>query len=171
MPEQIDAFARGVLDSRNVYVFGSRSSFGPMYQYYYLFRLFRQNVVLVSDPSGAQGDMLRWMGQGDAFLLASFSPYAQESVRTAQSARKAGATVFAVTDSRVSPIAASANEILTVSTSTSSFFPSLVGFIAILEVVLARQVILGGTSAVEQIEAAECQLAALGAYWDEGKRR
>lgn len=168
---RIDAFARQLLQVDRLFMFGTRSAFAPIYQYFYLYQMFRQNGVLISDPGGAQSDIIRKIKPTDGFLLVSFNPYARESVSAARLAKQSGASVFAITDSLVSPIAACASNILTVPTSISSFFPSLVGVNALLEIVVARQVVFEGKPAVEELSSTEKRLSELGAYWNEGKKK
>jgi hypothetical protein len=64
----------------------------------------------------------------------------------------------------VAPIALVADRHLLFSVSSLSFFPSQVGAIAAAESLLAMLVQRGGEQAVQQIEAAERDLYASGAY-------
>lgn len=166
-PDRIADFAENMLDAQQVFFFGARSSFSPAYQFFYLHRMFRSNGVLINDPGGARGDMLRTLKPKDAFFLASFAPYAVESVRSAQYAKAAGAKVFAITDNAVSPIGALADHMLIAPTTSNSFFPSLVGVTALIESVLAYQVIKLGKSAVRELNATENRLKEIDAYWSE----
>ncbi|WHO77371.1 MurR/RpiR family transcriptional regulator [Rhizobium sp. BT03] len=168
--DRIDSFARQLLTVEKLFMFGVRSAFAPIYQYFYLYQMFRQNGILVNDPGGARSDMLGKIRETDGLLLVSFDPYARESVFAARLAKQMGASVFAVTDSLVSPISAYASHILTVPTSISSFFPSLVGVGALLEIVVARQVGFEGATAIDELAATDKRLSELGAYWTEGKR-
>ncbi|MDX1017274.1 SIS domain-containing protein [Sinorhizobium medicae] len=168
--DRIDCFARQLLTVERLFMFGVRSAFAPIYQYFYLYQMFRQNGILVNDPGGARSDMLGKIRETDGLLLVSFDPYARESVFAARLAKQMGASVFAVTDSLVSPISAYASNILTVPTSISSFFPSLVGVGALLEIVVARQVGIEGATAIEELAATDKRLSELGAYWTEGKK-
>ncbi|KLK89459.1 hypothetical protein AA309_31290 [Microvirga vignae] len=168
--DRIDSFARQLLTVDKLFMFGVRSAFAPIYQYFYLYQMFRQNGILVNDPGGAPSDILRKLRATDGFLLVSFEPYARESVAAARLAKQMGAPVFAITDSLVSPISACASNILTVPTSISSFFPSLVGIGALLEIVVARQVVFEGVAAIDELAATDKRLSELGAYWTKGKR-
>lgn len=167
----IDEFASRLLEASKLFMFGTRSAFAPVYQYFYLYQMFRQNGILVSDPGGAQTDIVRKMTPEDGFLLVSFNPYARESVHAARLANEIGANVYLISDTLVSPVAAYANQILTVPTSISSFFPSLIGVNALLEIVVARQVVLCGSTAIEALSSTEQKLFELGAYWHESKRK
>jgi DNA-binding MurR/RpiR family transcriptional regulator len=166
-PDRIAAFAKRMLAVEQIYFFGARSSFGPAYQFFYLYRMFRSNGVLINDPGGARADMLRMMTQKDGFFLVSFEPYAVESVRAAQYAKKVGVKLFVITDSAVSPFGPLADHALIVPTATNSFFPSLVGVTAVIEILLAQQVIQLGKSAVRELSATEERLRDLDAYWSE----
>ncbi|WHO77301.1 MurR/RpiR family transcriptional regulator [Rhizobium sp. BT03] len=169
--DRIDSFARQLLAVEKLFMFGVRSAFAPMYQYFYLYQMFRQNGILVNDPGGAQSDLLGKLRAADGLLLVSFNPYARASVHAARLAQELGASVYLISDSLVSPVAAHATAILTVPTSISSFFPSLVGVNALLEVVVARQVVFCGSTAIEELSSTEKRLLKLGAYWNEREEK
>jgi DNA-binding MurR/RpiR family transcriptional regulator len=167
----IPAVAKLLEDAASVYVAGFRSCYAPAFSFYYTYRLFRPTVVLVSGTGGTFETELRALSRKDAVLLVGFEPYSRESARVGEAAKKVGATIVAVTDSMVSPLTQHADRVLTFSTSSPSFFPSVAAASALLECITAVLVARAGTAAVAGIRAAESQLFALGAYLPPAKRR
>jgi DNA-binding MurR/RpiR family transcriptional regulator len=168
----IPAIARLLEKADTVYVAGFRSCYAPAFSFYYAYRLFRQRtVVLVSGTGGTFETELRAVSRKDAVLLLGFDPYSREAALVAKAAKKAGATLIAVTDSTVSPLSHDADRVLTFSTSSPSFFPSVAAASSLLESIIAVLVARAGAAAVASIRAAESQLFALGAYLPPAKGR
>lgn len=168
----IPAVAKMLERADTVYVAGFRSCYAPAFSFYYAYRLFRQRtVVLVSGTGGTFETELRGLSRKDAVLLLGFEPYSRETALVAEAAKKAGATIIAVTDSTVSPLTHDADRVLTFSTSSPSFFPSVAAASALLECIIAVLVARAGSAAVTSIRSAESQLFALGAYLPPPKGR
>ena len=81
-------------------------------------------------------------------------------------AEKRGATILALTDSAVSPIARSARHILLFQTSGPSFFSTLIGALALAELLVARLAASGGRAVIARLERTDHALREAGAYWD-----
>lgn len=56
---RIDSFTRQLLTVEKLFMFGVRSAFAPIYQYFYLYQ--SHYGILVNDPGGAQSDILAKM--------------------------------------------------------------------------------------------------------------
>jgi DNA-binding MurR/RpiR family transcriptional regulator len=162
-PELVRA-AQLLSRARTVHVAGFRACYPIAFAFLYGYRLFRPSVRLLSGEGGTLEMNLRAIERDDALLVISFAPYSREAHRVAQAAREKGAKIIALTDSVVAPIALVADQHLLFSVSSPSFFPSQVGAIAAAESLLAMLVQRGGEQAVQQIEAAERDLYASGAY-------
>lgn len=72
-----------------------------------------------------QQGQLRALAPGDVLIAISFEPYAQETLEVATAARQRGARLLAITDSRLSPLAAQADAVLLVQDSATFGFRSL----------------------------------------------
>jgi DNA-binding MurR/RpiR family transcriptional regulator len=68
---------------------------------------------------------MRSVHSGDAMVAVSFAPYAQETLQVVQAAGARGAQIIALTDSRMSPIAQSAQAVLVVQESATMGFRAL----------------------------------------------
>jgi DNA-binding MurR/RpiR family transcriptional regulator len=156
--------ARILNQAQTVHVAGFRACYPIAFAFLYGYRLFRPSVRMVSGEAGTLEMDLRAIERADALLVISFAPYSREARRVAQAARDRGAKVVALTDSVVAPIALLADQHLLFSVSGPSFFPSQVGAVAAAESLLAMLALRGGEQAVQQIEAAERDLYASGAY-------
>lgn len=163
--EAIRAAATALDRADSVFVAGFRSCFAPAFSFHYAYRLFRpRNVILLSGAAGGFEAELRGVSRRDAVLVVGFKPYSREAAVVAEAARDAEATLIAVTDSAVSPLALKADHVLLFSTDTPSFFPSVVAASALLESLIAMLLARAGKSAVAGVRAAEAQLFASGAY-------
>jgi DNA-binding MurR/RpiR family transcriptional regulator len=161
----IPAIAQTLEKAETVYVAGFRSCYAPAFSFYYAYRLFRQRtIVLVSGTGGTFETELRGLSAKDAVLLLGFDPYSREAAVVAEAAKKAGAKLVTVTDSIVSPLTRHADHVLTFSTRSPSFFPSIVAASSLLEGIVAVLLARAGATAVASVRRAESQLFALGAY-------
>ncbi|OBX35576.1 SIS domain protein [Halomonas elongata] len=66
-----------------------------------------KRTFLVNGLGGMYGEQLKAIGDDDALLVVSFSPYAQETREMADEARKRGVPLVVITDSNLSPWPAS----------------------------------------------------------------
>ncbi|MCA1940189.1 MAG: MurR/RpiR family transcriptional regulator [Caenispirillum bisanense] len=160
-----------LVNARCVYVLGLRSMFSLAHYFHYAYEMAYPNSTLVHGTAGTVFDGLRGIGPQDALICFSFRPYARDTVLAAEVAADAGATLIAVTDSVVSPIALRAKHVLAVETASPSFFSSIVPAMSVVQVLVAAVVAHGGEEALDAISAAEEQLARFNAYWQEPRRR
>lgn len=148
----------------HVHIAGFRSCFPVAFSLLYGYRLFRSSVSLVSGEAGTLEMQLRSIAKGHATVVISFAPYSREAARVAEAAKEQGSKLVAITDSAVSPIALSADEVLLFTHESPSFFPSLVAASAIAESLVAHLLALEGNTAIQQLSEAEDALHAKGAY-------
>ena len=158
------AAAQIIEKARQVHVAGFRASYPVAFSFQYLYRLFRPSVQLISGQAGTLEMSLRAIEENDVVLVTSFAPYSSEALVVADVARKAKSKLIALTDSVVSPIALQADSVIIVAVESPSFFPSIVAAVAAVESLVEILVSQGGAEMVKRIDAAEKQLAELGAY-------
>ncbi len=108
-----------------VWVVGARRSFPVASYLTYALQHTDKRVELLSGLGGMNEGQMRGLVPGDVMLVASFAPYAEESLQCAVMAAARGARVIAITDSQMSPLAALAATILVVHESSTFGFRSL----------------------------------------------
>lgn len=164
-----DEFAAAVeaLDTaRRVYVVGLRKCFPIAAYFHYAHQMFRDTAVLATGRDTLLTDELRTLGASDAMLAVSFSRYTRDTVEAVRYAAKRGAAVVAITDSRLSPLAASARHVLVTAKRSPSFFGSLVGALSLTQALIAALVARGGSEAIAALGETERHLDAFDTYWE-----
>jgi DNA-binding MurR/RpiR family transcriptional regulator len=91
------------------------------------------------------------IGRGDVAVILSVAPYATQTLRAAELARDAGASIVAITDSRASPLAANSDVVLLARTESPQFYPSMVAVIATIEALVALIVARGDRATIRRI--------------------
>ncbi|MBS0856361.1 MULTISPECIES: MurR/RpiR family transcriptional regulator [unclassified Tatumella] len=162
--------AVSLLDSADqVYICGFRASFPVAWSLYYIYRLFHRQVSLIDGLASNQEIFTREITCRDLVVVVGFAPYSRETLQITEYARAAGATLIAITDSPLSPLAQAATCNLLFPVSSPSFFPSVVSGMGIAECLMAALVARHGDEAIRRIESAERYLFDSGAYIFPGK--
>lgn len=163
--------ARAMARSRRIYLVGQRSLFPAAFYVHYACSMFRDNLVLLDGYGGTFADGLRGISDEDAMLVFSFGPYSRGTIEAAEYGAKHGATIVAITDSLVSPLAALTRHLLLVGTDTPALFKSVVPAMTVAQVLVAQILAQGGQDALSRVTESEHQLEAFGAYWTEADRK
>ena len=136
-----DAFVRAVdliLGARNIYIMGMRSSAILAEFMHYYFGLLFDNVRLIRPASGSEMfEHLMKVRSDDVIIAISFPRYTTGIVHAVEYARKTGAHVIALTDSKSSPIVPFADETLVAKSEMASFVDSLVAPMSIINAIIA----------------------------------
>ena len=148
-----------------IYIVGMRSMYSATFYFDYVLRTFDRKSVLVEDRMGMLIEEIGEISSKDVLLVISFEPYVITAVKAVEYAVHAGASVIAVTDSNLSPIAVHANQVLVVPTASISFYQSLAPTMALLETILAYMLNKAGKKAVDRIAAEFERRAQFGSYW------
>lgn len=151
--------------ARRVYFLGLRSCYAVAFQAQYVYGLFRDNGLLLDGAGDTGIDPLRHAGADDVLLAISVAPYATATIERLQFASERGTAIVAITDSRVSPIAARARHSILVPTDTPSFFHAVTPAFAAAETLIALVAARAGDKALDAIANAERQLGAFSTYW------
>jgi DNA-binding MurR/RpiR family transcriptional regulator len=160
--------ARALHDARRIWISGFRSCRSVAELLNYELRLFRPHEVQIVGGSGPDDLDLGAFRSGEAVVVIGFTPYTNASVRVAQVAYRAGATLIAITDAVAAPMAEGADHTLLFEAASSpGFFPSLTGAIAIAQSLAAVTFSLGGTASKKRLQDTEARLAATSAYVSE----
>ena len=152
--------------ARRLFVVGLRKCYPLAYYFHYAYDMFRDNAVLAGGPGGLLTDRLRGIDDGDALLVIGFSRYTRDSVRAAEHAAARGARIVAITDSRLSPLAAVADHVLVAAKASPSFFGSLVGALALVQAIVAGLVARAGRDALGRLAESEAHLDTFDTYWE-----
>ena len=111
--------------ARLVYVLGLRRSYAvASYLAYALPRAGRSSVQ-ITGQGGAIAEQARAVGPRDVLVAVSFPPYAADTLRVCEQAKKAGARRLAITDTVLSPVARDADLVLQVNDAEFHGFRSL----------------------------------------------
>ncbi|MEX0760412.1 MAG: MurR/RpiR family transcriptional regulator [Tistlia sp.] len=169
-PEAFAAAAALLRKAPRSFFFGMRGCYGIVHYAYLVARMVLPQASLVSDAGGVAIDDLALARPGDCLLSVGLTPYAEATVRCTAFARERGLEVVAVTDSRASPLAPLATQLLLASTESPQFFPSMSGALATLEGLLGYLVAQGGRPQIARIEAHQPFHRQLGTFFDEERR-
>ena len=127
-----------LLNANRIYIVGTRSSTSLASFLNFYLSLILDNVKLVHNASGSEifEELLR-VRQGDVVFGISFPRYSKRTVDALHFAKKQGAAVVALTDSKQSPLADMADRTLFAGNDTASFVDSLVAPLAMINALIA----------------------------------
>ncbi len=163
--EEIDraSFASAVdaiVKAKRIYILGVRSSSYLAGFLNHHFRMIFDNVRFVQTPSRSEMfEQIMQVGEGDVMIAISFPRYSTRIINAVEYARSRGADVVALTDSRRSPIAAHATQLLLAQSDMASFVDSLAAPLSIINALIVA------VTRARQEEVAE-RLHALEEVWD-----
>ncbi len=149
-----------------MWIAGFRSLYPLAYYLHYVWGFFRQDLFLAASPGGVIDNGVFEMGPRDALVVMTVSPYSSHAVAAAEAAHRAGATIVALSDSTLSPLAKYTEHLLVAATDTPSFFHSLTAASATIEALLATLAHRGGAEALAAIARTQARLSAMGVYVD-----
>lgn len=163
-PRALLQAARLMRSAKSTYFLGTRASFGLAHHLYYLYHLVAPNAQWLTLDADMLSDQLLRCRAGDVLVAVSFEPYATTTVQAVQVAAAQGTKVLAITDSAVSPLAAVARTTLLFQSSTSSYFQSATGAVALMECLAAACAIAGEKDAMRRLKAMQQHMQAQGVY-------
>jgi DNA-binding MurR/RpiR family transcriptional regulator len=167
VPEELTAAAATLAQAERSFVLALRGAYALGHYIHYVGRMAMPNLVLSAGRTAHDFDELAMIGPRDALLALAFRPYARETVQIARFAVERGATLVAVTDSRVSPLALGARHVLVAPTASPHFFPSLMPAMALMETLVAAIISAGDRQVIDQVAAYDRLHEALDVYWSE----
>jgi DNA-binding MurR/RpiR family transcriptional regulator len=116
-----------------IWVVGARRSFPAASYLTYALQHADKPVHHVTGLGAMHDGQLRGLREGDVMVAISYAPYAEETLQAVETALTRGARVIAITDSRMSPLAADAVVTLLVSESSTFGFRSLTNTMALVQ--------------------------------------
>ena len=163
----LERAVQALADARAVLVVGLLASESSANYLHHLAAMGFRNWQLLAGDSAELAQQLETLAPGDVVVCISVEPCAADSIRVARHAREAGARVIGITDRRTSPLAACSDDILLVSIQSPSIFPSQVGAITLIEVLVGMIAARDDRSVTEKVKNLEHSLRNLGKYWSE----
>ena len=135
--EKFNRTAEAIVAGRRIYIIGVRSSAALSSFLAFYFNLIFENVVQISANTVSEmfEQMLR-VGPEDVVICISFPRYSSRTVKAMQFARDRGATVVALTDSEMSPLAGMAQHTLLAKSDMASFVDSLVAPLSLINALI-----------------------------------
>ena len=168
--EAIRTAAQTLIDAKTIYIIGLRKCFPVAFYIHYALRNFFPAARLLQGQAGLFREEISFISGDDAVIVIAFDPYTKETVRAARSARDAGGSLIAITDSVVSPLSDGAEHLFLAANRSPSFYRSLVGALAIAQALVAAVVDALGVDAVEKLENSEKRLRRSNTYWQNGDK-
>lgn len=137
--DYFSAAVNSIINAKQIYIFGVRSSsYLASFLHFNLSMIF-ENVKLIQ-PSGTSEVFEQTLNitSNDVMIAISFPRYSSKAVSAVKYARAQGADVIALTDSKSSPIAEYANQLLTAQSDMASYVDSLVAPLSIINAMLVQ---------------------------------
>ena len=132
-----EAAIERIVEAQNIYIIGVRSSSSLAGFLNFNFRMIFDNVKFIQTTSGSEMfEQIMSIGEGDVMIAISFPRYSKRIINAVEYARQKNADVVALTDSRQSPIAAYANQLLIAQSDMASFVDSLVAPLSIINAMI-----------------------------------
>ena len=135
--DTFSAAVDAIVSARNIYIFGVRSSASLAGFLNFNLNMIFDNVRLVQPTSSSDVfEQILGISEQDVLIGISFPRYSTKVVNAVKYARDRNASVIALTDSTLSPIAEHANYLLTAQSDMASFVDSLVAPLSIINSIL-----------------------------------
>ena len=136
--EQFDGAVEAILKAENIYITGVRSSRSLATFCEFYFRLMFNNTKLIStaDPADMFEQALR-INKNDVIIGMSFPRYSKNTIKLLGYAKKSGAVVIGITDSKNSPVVPLSDFVLTAKSDMDSFVDSLVAPFSVVNALIA----------------------------------
>jgi DNA-binding MurR/RpiR family transcriptional regulator len=151
--------------ARRIYILGLRSTYALAYYLAFYLRFFLDNVGLIELGKGNYTDEVVGANSEDVLVSISFKRYTRQTVELQQSIRGMGPTVIGISDSDLSPIAASADISLTAQPLLPSYFESFTAPMSLINAILAAVAVQMQSEALPVLNRLETILDALNIYY------
>jgi len=126
-----------IINAKMIYIVGMRSAASLAAFLSFYFRLIFANVTLVQTTSGSElFEQILRLNKDDVLIAITFPRYSKNVVRSVEYAKNIGAHIIALTDSKLSPIAANADSLLLAKSDMASFVDSLVAPLSIINALI-----------------------------------
>lgn len=133
---------KSIVNARRIYIFGVRSTASLAQLLGYYFGLIFDNVRVITDTSKTHTyEQLFRINEEDVMIGISFPRYSTMAVEAMALARDRGANVIAITDSMVSPLVETSDEVLIARSDMASVVDSLVAPLSLVNALIVATVL------------------------------
>lgn len=134
---QFEEITKAIINAKNVYVVGVRSSAALASFLSFYLNLIRSNVHLVQSATASElFEQIFRIGDGDVLIGISFPRYSKRTLKAIQYAKSQNATVVGITDSKSAPIAVEADYCLAAKSEMVSVVDSLVAPLSVINALI-----------------------------------
>ena len=156
-----DEVVEKIVAAGKIYIIGVRSSSLLAGFLNYNLRMIFDNLVFVQTTSGSEMfEQIMNITKDDLLIAVSFPRYSTRVINAVEFARAAGADVVSITDGPQSPIAASADQLLTARSDMASYVDSLAAPLSIINAIIVAV-------SRKKPDAVKTRLEKLEKIWDE----
>lgn len=135
--ESFDAAVNAIVEAKNVYIIGMRTSTSLASFLGLYLNLLRGNVTVINNTAASEiHEQIIRIGEGDLFLGISYPRYSSHTVDAMHFAKSMGAKAIAITDSQASPLAAIADISMFAKSEMVSFIDSLVAPMSLINAII-----------------------------------
>ena len=134
--ETFDAVVNSIFEAKRIFIIGLRSSMALAEFLGFYLNIILQNVKTVGYGISDIFEQMINVGEGDLVIGIGFPRYASRTIDALAFAQDRGATVVAVTDSFLSPLAARADYSLIAQSNMASFVDSLVAPLSVINALI-----------------------------------
>ena len=131
------AAVKTLLQARRIYLLGVRSTAAlANFMGYYLNYMFDNVHVITTSGTGEMFEKLAGVGPGDAVVAFSFPRYSTATLKGAQFCHSVGARVIGITNSPLSPLAESCDQVLVAKSDMVSLVDSLTAPLSVVNALI-----------------------------------
>lgn len=132
-----EAAVNKIIDAKNIYIIGIRSSSYLAGFLSYNLNMIFDNVRLVQTTSGSEMfEQIMNIGKEDVMIAISFPRYSKRIINAVDYAKTKDANVVAISDSELSPIAHQADQVLVAESDMVSFVDSLAAPMSLINAII-----------------------------------
>ena len=126
-----------IVNARRIYVVGVRSSSAlASFLGHSLGQIFDEVKILEPTSGSEMFEQILNIGEEDVIIAISFPRYSKRIINAVEFAHEAGANVITITDSKLSPIATNADQVLVAQSDVVSFVDSLVAPMSVINAIV-----------------------------------
>lgn len=170
-PDQLRAVADLMITARTVYLTAMRASYGLAYHFHYVGRMALKSMELVPRHMSSAIDELNDAGPQDVLVAITFTPYSLETIEAMAFAKSRGVRLVLISDSEIVSPGLTPDHTVLVSTNSTHHFACNAGAMAVLEILVAMLVEIGGPQVRGRIEGYEALRRDHRAYWTAAKKQ
>ncbi|MEM8580570.1 MAG: MurR/RpiR family transcriptional regulator [Pseudomonadota bacterium] len=156
-PERLDAAVDALHSAKRVLLIGALGSAGIVDYFAYQAQFFARNWSTAGRSGASIAASFAQMQPGDALIVLTKTPYAEQSLRALRVARENGFATIVLTDSHASPALEFADHPFVIPTETANFFSSYAATLVLIETMMSMLVARVGPEADARIRETEDQ--------------